>query len=174
MLKVLWTYNTSLVKCSSSHVQDSQIYRDNFITKEKCMCVCVCIKQNSNMCSDICILICPLGLYMPTSRNSICLCWKESMLQLSHSLLTHLLLYFTSMNRTKCIILKYYSFMAYYTPTLPVNLLHNFSVIHLPVGHTLCLYFSSSYLACKLHLCGKVLCFDHQLFLWPLWLCHCF
>ena len=47
----------------------------------------------------------------------------------------------TSINRMKCIILKYYSFMAYYVLTLPVSLLHNFSVIHLPAGHTIFLYF---------------------------------
>jgi len=59
----------------------------------------------------------------------------------SNSHHTFTFIYCTSINRMKCIIIIYYSFMAYYIPTLPVNLLHNFSVIHLPAGHTLCLYF---------------------------------
>lgn len=35
MPKVLPTYDTALVKCTSSQVQHSQMHKYNFITKEK-------------------------------------------------------------------------------------------------------------------------------------------
>lgn len=77
-----------------------------------------------------------LQIYMPVLRSN------DGPI-ISYSPHTFTSIYCTSINRMKCITIKYYSFMAYYVPTPPVNLLHNFSVIHLPARHTLCLYFFS-------------------------------